>query len=214
MSAIHWNAITPAMRELLNCFAQNDLSRRFYLAGGTALALQVGHRRSVDLDFFSPTEDIPNLRASLTQALAPLDGQLVDSAWGNLVYLVNEVRMGFYGYGFPLVAPLQTAKGIQLASVDDIALMKLDALLSRASRKDFYDLYFICQAKPLQTILAKAPQKYESVRDFEAQIIKRLIFFDYAEQEPDPVLLQPVEWQAVKTYFVVLAKEVGQSWLK
>ncbi len=108
--------------------------------------MQLGHRLSVDLDFFSPTEDIPTLRPALEKSLAFFSPILANSAWGNLVYLAQGVRVGFYGYGYELVAPLVETQEMRLASVEDIALMKLDALLARAARKDFYDLYFICQA--------------------------------------------------------------------
>jgi len=184
------------------------------LAGGTALSLQLGHRRSVDLDFFSPTEDIPTIRPGLEEALTVFDATLADSSWGNLVYIVKGVRVGFYGYGYPLVASVIETEGLRLASIEDIALMKLDTLLSRAARKDFYDLYYVCQKIPLKPLLDLAPQKYPSVRDFEAQVVKRLVFFDNAENEIDPPLLLPVTWQAVKEYFILQAKQLGQDWLK
>ena len=214
MSGLFWNTVTADMRRVLTGFSQSGIGARFYLAGGTALALQIGHRRSVDLDFFSPTEDIPTIRPVLEKALAPFHATLADSAWGNLVYLADDVRLGFYGYGHPLVAPLVEAEEIRLASVRDIALMKLDALLSRAARKDFYDLYFICQKVPLREVLDLAPQKYPSVRDFEAQVVKRLVFFENAEQDADPPLLARVTWQAVKEYFTGHARQIGKSWLE
>lgn len=214
MSKIFWNTITENMRLVLNRFSQSEIAKNFYLAGGTALSLQIGHRRSVDLDFFSPTEDIPSIRARLEDALAPFHAPLADSAWGNLVYLAFDVRVGFYGYGYSLVAPMVEVEGVRLASIEDIALMKLDALLSRAARKDFYDLYFICQNIPLRQLFDKAPQKYPSVRDFEAQTVKRLVYFENAKHDIDPPLLQPITWQAVKEYFVKQAKEIEQGWLK
>lgn len=213
MSEMYWNTINKNMREVMVGFAKSNISHRFYLAGGTALALQLGHRRSIDLDFFSPSEDIPAIRHQLETALAPLGGILTDSSWGNLVYLAQNVRVGFYGYGFPLLAPTIQADGIAIASSIDIALMKLDALLSRAARKDFYDLYFICQNIPLQQLFQKAPQKYASIRDFEMQTVKRLVFFESAENDSDPVLLQPVAWQTVKDYFIEQAREIERGWL-
>lgn len=214
MISLFWNTVTNDMREVLTGFTQTDLAAKFYLAGGTALSLQIGHRQSVDLDFFSPTEDVPSIRAGLEKALAPFHGILVDSSWGNLVFLVNGVRVGFYGYGFPLVAPLAEDGTIRLASVQDIALMKLDAMLSRAARKDFYDLYFICQRIPLQQLLDLAPRKYVSVRDFETQTVKRLVYFENAESESDPILLSAVSWQNVKNFFIEQAKKIEQGWLK
>ncbi|MBV6451749.1 MAG: hypothetical protein MHPDNHAH_02496 [Anaerolineales bacterium] len=213
MTALFWDTLTETMRPVLKGFTRTEIGARFYLGGGTALSLQLGHRRSVDLDFFSPTEDIPTVRPALEAALAPFQPTLADSSWGNLVYLAKDVRIGFYGYGFPLVAPLVEMEGVRLASIEDIALMKMDALLSRAARKDFYDLYFICQKFRLRQILDLAPQKYANVRDFEVQTVKRLAYFENAEAEPDPILLQPASWDAVKRFFMQQAKEIGSSWI-
>lgn len=214
MSNLFWNTISENMKQVLLDFMQSEIGSRFYLAGGTALSLQMGHRLSVDLDFFSQTEDIPSIRSQLENTLAEQHPQVVDSSWGNLVFLVNNVRVGFYGYGFPLLAPLITVDNIRLASIVDIGLMKLDTLLSRASRKDFYDLYAICQKISLKSMFEKSHQKYPSVRDFEAQVTKRLIFFENAEKESQPELIQKVSWQDVKLFFIQQAKEIEKSWLQ
>ncbi|MBK6793978.1 MAG: nucleotidyl transferase AbiEii/AbiGii toxin family protein [Anaerolineales bacterium] len=214
MSDLFWNTITNPMREVLRGFMQSELGSQFYLAGGTALSLQIGHRLSVDLDFFSPTEDIPSTREVIEKTLNPFQIMLTDSSWGNLVYIVNNVRVGFYGYGFPLIAPLIETENIRLASIEDVALMKFDALLGRASRKDFYDLYYICKYLSLRELLNKAPQKYPSVRDFEVQVVKRLVFFENAENETNLVLLNEIDWQSVKNFFIDQAKVIEQGWLQ
>ena len=221
MSELFWNTITPDMLRILGGFPHSEPGAKFYLAGGTALSLQIGHRISVDLDFFSQTEDIPTLRLALEKALASFHPILADSAWGNLVYLAQNVRVGFYGYGYDLVAPLVETPvpqgperhALRLASIEDIALMKLDALLARAARKDFYDLYFICQNISLRRILNLAPKKYPSTRDFESQTVKRLVYFETAEQDVDLQLLSPVSWQEVKEYFIKQSKQIADSWL-
>ena len=209
-----WNTISQDMRLVLREFFKNEIAKKFYLAGGTALSLQIGHRLSIDLDLFSPTEDIPSLRANLENSLSALGSELADSSWGNLVYVVKNVRVGFYGYGYALINPLVEEEPARLASIEDIALMKMDALLSRANRKDFYDLYFICQGMPLRLLFDKAPQKFPSIRDFEVQVVKRLVYFGSADYDPEPSLLKPVSWQTVKEFFIKQAKEIEQSWLK
>jgi hypothetical protein len=214
VTILHWQVITPEMRQVMVTFARTEIGRRFYLAGGTALALQLGHRRSVDLDYFSQTEDIPSLLEPLRQSLAPFGPVLADSAWGNLVFLSNGVRTGFYGYGSDLVQPLVEVEGTRLASVADIALMKLDALLGRAGRKDFHDLYTICQRQPLHALLDLAHRKYPGVRDFEAQVVKRLVYFERAEQDEPPLLLEPVDWEVVKAFFRQQAADIGRNWIR
>jgi hypothetical protein len=214
MSRLAWATATPEMRSLLQAFFRSEIGTEFYLAGGTALALELGHRTSVDLDLFSPGEDIPSVRAALERSLAAFSPILADASWGNLVLLANGVRVGFYGYGYGLVEPLVEAEGVRLASIPDIGLMKLDALLGRAKRRDFYDLYFICQRIPLRRLLDLGPQKYPNVRDFEVQATKRLAYFDIADPEPDPILLEPIDWETVKDFFGRQAKEIGRGWMR
>lgn len=213
MNVLHWETISPAMHRVLQGFGQTAISREFYLAGGTALALQLGHRLSVDLDFFSASQDIPSITEPLRAALKPFSPQLADSAWGNLVFLAEDIRVGFYGYGYELVASLTEVEGIKLASVTDIALMKLDALLARASRKDFHDLYEICQNTSLRTLLDLAPRKYPSMRDFEAQVVRHMVYFERAERETPIKLLKPADWGTVKAWFRQQAIELEKSWL-
>jgi hypothetical protein len=212
MNQLYWEAISPAMRQLLNAFGASPIGEKFYLAGGTALALHLGHRISVDLDFFSQTEDISMSAEILQKCLAVFSPQVADTAWGNLVLVANGVRIGFYGYGYDLLEPLVQVETIRLASITDIALMKMDALLARASRKDFLDLYVICQQIPLRKLLDLAPSKYPSLRDYEAQVVRHMVYFERAEQETPVPMLQDVSWKTVKTWFKEQAVLLGKDW--
>jgi hypothetical protein len=100
-----------------------------------------------------------------------------------------------------------------LASLPDIGLMKLDALLGRASRKDFHDLYAICQRLSLAQLLELAPRKYPAVRDFAAQVARHLVYFERAEQEKPVPLLEEVPWETVKAWFRGQAKDIVEDWL-
>lgn len=214
MATLQWNTVTPVLKKIMTSFAKEPLAGEFYLAGGTALALQLGHRHSVDLDYFSQTQsDIPALTEPLRRALKDFSPVLSDSSWGNLVFLADNARVGFYGYGYEMIRPFVEREAGRLASVEDIALMKMDALLARASRKDFYDLYAIGQKISLRELFDLASQKYPDVRDFEAQVVKHMAYFDRAEQETPPQLIMAVEWETVKDWFRKQAKEIGNSWL-
>ena len=213
MPDIRWNTISANMREMMVAFATAPISDNFYLAGWTALALQLGHRRSADLDFFSQTKDIPTLIGPLLASLAQFEPQLADSFWGNLVFLVRGVRIGFYGYGYDLLQPLIKSEGTGLASVMDIGLMKLEAVLGRAGRKDFIDLYEICKHHSLRELLDLAPRKYPGVRDFETQVVKRLVYFEQAEKDAHFPMLVPVDWDVVKGFFQEQAEEIGKQWI-
>ncbi len=215
MTGLHWKTVTPLMRDVLRIIGQSDLCPHFYLAGGTALALQLGHRRSADLDFFSETDEVrPETHRRALQALAQFQPAIVEQAWGNLLLVVEGLHVGFFGYGYPLMTPFVLAEGVSLAGVADIGLMKLDALATRASRKDFYDLYAIARRIPLRDLLDLAPVKYPAARDFEVMVLRHMVYFDRAEQEEPPPLLEAVDWAAVKAFFREQAVMLGRGWVE
>lgn len=94
LDPIHWAAVTPEMRDLLRFIGQRPFAERFYLAGGTALALRLGHRRSVDLDFFSATGRVTrDSRREILQALDSLAPQAIEDVDGNLLLLVSDLHL-------------------------------------------------------------------------------------------------------------------------
>lgn len=213
LTPVHWEAITPSMREVLHFVGSCPFASRFYLAGGTALALRLGHRVSVDLDFFSKKDEIGHeTRREIVSALAPLHPQTIEDVTGNLLLLVQGMHVGFFGYSYPLLAQTESVDGVALAGVVDVALMKLDALISRGSRKDFYDLYFILQQMPLGELLTLGRTKYPYARDFELMAVESLVLFDNADHDLSPKLLVDVPWEQVKQFFVAEAQALGRNW--
>jgi hypothetical protein len=211
----HWETVTPSMRAIMQVVGQSELITRFYLAGGTALALQLGHRRSIDLDFFSEVDEVrPETHKQVLAVLQAYQPLVVEQAWGNFLLLVQDLHVGFFGYGYRLVAPLLEAEGLPIASLTDIGLMKLDALATRASRKDFYDLHALAQRIPLRELLDLAPIKYPSVRDFEAMVVRHMVYFDRAEQEAPLATFQAVAWEEVKAFFREQAVRLSRGWLE
>jgi predicted nucleotidyltransferase component of viral defense system len=212
--SLYWETMTPFMRDVLVTFYKSEVGKRFYLAGGTALALQLYHRISVDLDFFTQEDDVISLRLHIQDSLKQFHPVLAGTAFGNLNLLADNLRLGFYTYGYPLVSPLVQIEDLRLAGIEDIGLMKLDALLGRADRKDFIDLYAICQRVTLRSLLDLASQKYRDVRDFETQVVRHLVGFERADAQESPRLLQDIHWEEVKAHFRQQAVEIGQSWLE
>ena len=135
----HWTAVPPFLAELLIYIGQNQIAEQFYLAGGTALALQLGHRLSVDLDFFSQTDEIlPPTRRTISDSLQQNYAiEIADAGLGSLLLGIQGSFLGFYSYTYPVLLPLKLLEGNRLASLVDIGLMKLDALAGRGTRKDF-----------------------------------------------------------------------------
>lgn len=175
------------------------LARRgFYLAGGTAVALHLGHRRSVDLDWFT-AEVLPEpLRLAQDlreQSVAFVTGQV---APGTLYGSVRGVRLSLLEYRYPLLAALRPWRGgSRIAARADLAAMKLSALAQRGAKKDFVDVYALGNRScSLQKMLHWYQEKY-AVEDV-AHLLYSLAYFDDADRERMPRLLWPVSWRTMK----------------
>jgi hypothetical protein len=213
LSAPHLRTVSLHMQRLLSWLGEQVFLRRFYLAGGTALALQIGHRRSMYLDFFSEVDEVhTQSRQEIISALSGRENQVIESADGNLLLLVDEIRVGFFSYGYSLLEPTLKFNNIRLASLLDLGLMKLDALAGRGSRKDFYDLYLICQQIPLTDLFSAGERKYPQVRDFALMAVESLVRFENADQDFQPEMLMDLPWESVKQFFFEQAKELGKLW--
>ena len=174
----------------------------FYLAGGTALALQLGHRKSIDLDFFS--QKYPS-QEQLIQALNRYQPVIAQRATGTLDVFIDEVKVSFFDYKYPLLKTTILFKQIELASTLDIACMKIAAISQRGTKKDFVDLYVLLQKYTLGEILDAFEKKYKGVGYQKLHILKSLVYFDDAENDPEPDFLTPINWKDVKSYLKAVA---------
>ena len=215
LDPVHWETITPQMRDLLCFIGQQPFANRFYLAGDTALALRLGHRRSIDLDFFSATDDLlQETRQEIQKALSPLAAQALEDVIGNLLLRVSDLHVGFFGYNYSLLEPIDSVEGVAVASLVDVGLMKLDALIDRGSRKDFYDVYVVARQIPIPDLLALGRAKYPRVRDFEFMAIESLVMFESADRDLQPDLLIDLPWEQVRQFFIAQARDLGQIWFR
>lgn len=173
--------------------------RGFYLAGGTAVALHLGHRRSIDLDWFTTDrmEDALQLSQTLRDEGIPLTVAQIER--GTLHATVSGVRVTVLEYRYPhLKRPqLWQEYGCRLASLDDLACMKLSAIAQRGARKDFIDLYALLQEhKSLKQMLRLYSRKF-AIDDL-GHVLYALAYFDDAEREPMPKMLWKVNWRQIK----------------
>jgi hypothetical protein len=144
----HWEALTPETRLAFDKIATLELVGRFYLAGGSGLALHLGHRFSVDLDFFSPASDAVGFadRAALHAALDDPSLTITLDQEAAFVAGWRGVGLSFLRLDeYPLVKPPLRINGVPLATLEEIGAMKLAAIIDRGNRKDLVDLYFILQ---------------------------------------------------------------------
>jgi len=170
----------------------------FYLGGGTAIALQLGHRRSVDFDWFIADDFDP---LSFAQRLREQIPSFVTEqiSLGTLHGRLAGVRLTFLAYNYPLLNPLVLwpAAGCELASLDDLACMKLVAVAQRGTKKDFVDIHALCRDQlPLEEMLGLYKRKY-GIQDI-VHLLYALTYFDDADGEPLPQMLREINWQTIK----------------
>lgn len=199
----HPEVVSPQALELIGALSALPQLKACYLAGGTGLALQCGHRLSADLDFFSSRNPLGSSeREALKEKLSKLRGfKIRDEKEGTLHALARGVEISFLRYSYPLLRRPLRWKGLNIASMPDIGLMKIGAIIGRGSRKDFRDLREICRKIRLADLIRWAPKKFSAAEDFMFQASKALAYFDDAEAEPEPVLLRKEPWEDVKKYF-------------
>ena len=174
--------------------------KKAYLAGGTALALQLGHRISVDLDFFTQHEfnekELSGKLASLPEFMQ--DGTAQWTVWGK----IGETKFSMFYYKYPLLEQTALFEGIQLADLPDIAAMKTHAIEDRGTRRDFVDVYFLSKKYTLEKMLNFYQKKYAVLEDHLYSILRSLDYFEDAEAESQmPKMILEVNWEEVKEYF-------------
>ncbi|OGR88121.1 MAG: hypothetical protein A3J74_06745 [Elusimicrobia bacterium RIFCSPHIGHO2_02_FULL_57_9] len=177
--------------------------RDFYLAGGTALGLRVGHRISLDLDLFSADNRLnESQREALVDQLkasGPISIQTAKD--GTCHFLLKSTSVSICHYPYVLKAKTDVWRGLKVASFDDIGAMKVSAIIGRGLRKDFIDLRRICDEIGLEKVLATCVKKFSDSPDFFLQAARALVDFNDAEKEPMPRLLEPLGWEDIKLYF-------------
>lgn len=159
------------------------------------MALQYGHRQSIDLVFFGQMELSSE---EIVQELRKVGQvQVINTSKSIFIFSVDKVKVDFVNYPYPWVEEPLKMEGLRLASEKDIAAMKVSAITRRGSKKDFIDLYFLLKHYSLKEILDFYTQKYPEASTYLA--LKSLIYFDDAETQVSPVMLQQTEWQEIKS---------------
>ncbi|MBD3300522.1 MAG: hypothetical protein GF347_04170 [Candidatus Moranbacteria bacterium] len=160
-----------------------NFKKDFYLGGGTALALQIGHRDSVDFDFFSKKDiDTQKLFQMIKDVFKNFEINKIQEEENTLTVIIGEnVKLSFFTLKVDLIEDFVSDENLKLASVLDIALMKLNAITSRATSKDYIDLYFILKKYKLEELLIKLREKFPNLD--EALVLKSLVYFDDIEEE-------------------------------
>ena len=188
------NTVSRDTLELLKKISFHPKFSDFYLVGGTALALQIGHRISIDLDFFSSHPFEENILVDIL--INEFNTQINRVDKHTILAYVDGVKVDFISHQYPLIENLLKHDDINLLGIKDIAAMKLNALKNRGSRKDFIDIHALLNQFSLKEIIAFHDEKYPNHNAM--MILKSLVFFDDARKEPMPKMIKKIDWKEVE----------------
>lgn len=180
---------------------------KFYLAGGTALALQVGHRTSLDFDFYTERAfDSHKIREEFDRRFKKV--QEIYVAEDTLSLEVNNIGISLFKYSYPLIRPLRKVESVYIASLEDIAAMKIIAISQRGIKRDFIDIYFLMEEFGLKRIMEFTKEKYPMFNIYVG--LQGLVYFKDADEDLEKErfrLLKDINWKEVKDYIL---REVGR----
>jgi len=186
--------VKPALLELLNFLMHQEIFKGYYLVGGTSLALQLGHRESVDIDLFG-NEEINEIEftATLSKFGTPI---IIKKSKNIIVYSVSGIKLDIVNYNYRWLKPAKLMEHIRFASFEDIGAMKLNAIAGRGSKKDFIDLYLLLQEFTLKDLISFYKLKYTDGSEF--LVLKSLTYFEDADLENSPKMYLTVTWDTIK----------------
>ena len=188
---LHYKTVSAELLELLKfCMTRKEFGE-LRLVGGTDLALQYGHRKSVDIDLFGLIDlekvDTYPLLNEFSQ-----DVQIISKQKYINIYIVNGVKIDFVNYNYPWLKEPEVIDNIRLAAVEDVAAMKLNAIAGRGSKKDFIDIELILSEFNLQQIVDFYKSKYNQESEFMA--LKSMLYFADADLEVEPEMFIEFNW--------------------
>lgn len=195
-----YNILDEERKKILPLFS--GIKGMFYLAGGTGLALQIGHRDSVDFDFFNAEGfSTEKLFKDIALVFAGKEVVKIQEEKDTLsIFIDKKIKVSFFVYPYKLLEPLIESEYFKFCSLLDIGCMKLSALVSRSLQKDYVDLYFISQKIRIETLLNSVEKKFPSL-DLNL-VLKSLVYFDDLVEEPiNYKNNNEVDFEVVKSFF-------------
>ena len=191
---LHYETVDEGTLGLLKQLQSLDILSEMRLVGGTSLALQIGHRKSIDIDLFG----ILNVEFDILIDELKTLGEVVLLKNSKNIHslLINDIKVDIVNYNYKWLTNKMTIDNIYFATIEDIAAMKLNAIMGRGSKKDFIDLYFILKNYTLTTLMDFYSKKYHDGSIF--LVLKSLAYFDDADEQEMPFMFHNTSWQTMK----------------
>ncbi len=205
-------ALLPNTIRALKLASRLTIIKKSYLAGGTALALHLGHRLSEDLDFFTNQDLDENIMVSDLKKLPEFTPE--GTAWRTVWGKIGDTKFSLFYYQYPLIKKLINFEGLQILDKADIAAMKIHAIEDRGTKRDFIDLFFLAKEFTFEQMIKFYDQKYGALNEHLYIILRSLDYFADAEIDSLPRMIIPVSWEEVKDFFQKQAIKLAKTKLK
>lgn len=191
---LYKSAVKPELLRILEKLMQIDVFSDLRLVGGTALALHIGHRESVDIDLFGKINfEEQEKNIEITGKI-----EFLKKSKNINVLSIENIKIDIVNYKYPWISALVKEDNYRLASLKDIGAMKLNAITGRGTKKDFIDLYYLLKYFSIHDLFEFYLEKFEDGNLFLVK--KSLTYFDDAEPEPMPVMKENISWEEIKEY--------------
>jgi hypothetical protein len=203
---LHFQTIDTSTLELLKKLQSQPAFEKLRLVGGTSLALQIGHRKSIDIDLFG--EINADEFEVLSQINSIAQATIIKKTQNINIFLLNGIKVDIVNYPYQWLSPPVKINDLSLADKKDIAAMKLSAITGRGTRKDFIDLFFLLKQFSLKEMLGFYKKKYPDGSEF--LVLKSLTYFIDADEDELPLMLIQYNWGAIKKHI----QETVKNYLK
>ena len=205
---MHPRVLSPKAWETVRSLSRGGWLDPWILAGGTGLALHLGHRYSEDLGLFGTEPFDPS---GLAETLSTLGRVRVQQISADTLHLeLNGLRISFLRAQTPFLFAGTLYKGLTVADPQDIAVMKVIAIGGRGSRKDFVDLFFYLNSgRTLEGVFSLLSQRFQDVDFNTYHLLKSLVYFEDAEEEPMPQMIRSAEWGSVREFLIAEVRRLS-----
>lgn len=211
---LHYNTVTPLLKDILHKLMAEPLFEPFRLVGGTNLSLRFGHRISVDIDLFTDAEyrslDFRIFEQYFQETFPFYYGNDSGSIVGmGRSYFIGQsaddyVKLDLM-YADPFIRDSEIIDGIRMASTDDIVAMKMNVISRGGRKKDFWDIHYLLRQYTFEQMLDLHAQRHEWEHD-EESLIHNFRNFSIADEMPDPICLLGADWDNIKIDLIEISE--------
>jgi len=214
MKNLYYNTVSTNLLEVLNQLMQMEAFHPFRLVGGTALCLQLGHRMSVDIDLFTDTDygsidfaAIDNLLETTFSFTEMLHSG--NTGFGKSYHIGkskdDSVKLDIF-YTDSFICPIIEKDAIRMASIEEIAAMKMEVVGNGGRKKDFWDIHELLDYLSFEQMLALHAERY-SYSHSKSELIDKIVDFQFADDDFDPICLKGKYWELIKIDFYEMTQK-------